>query len=125
MKILYIDDSEENIALLQSTLKSALSESQYKNFIVDTETDPTKGLAKLEDQEYDIVILDWYMPDIGGKEILEFMIGTYPETPVAILSAQANEKELISYTQKHNISVFSKPIEGNILVKFISKNSDR
>jgi two-component system copper resistance phosphate regulon response regulator CusR len=80
MRILVIDD-ERRIAEFVSR---GLKEAGYK---VASATTAAAALAKLEADEYDLLILDLMLPDMDGLELLEKVRARPESPPVLILSA--------------------------------------
>lgn len=81
MNILYIEDNTE----LASTVKEKL----MPKYNVETVTTGQDGLKKIENKEYDLVIVDYYLPDLNGvlicKKIREF------DAKIAILMFTTND----------------------------------
>jgi len=65
-KILVVDD-EEDIRLLVKTLL------EEEKFSVDEANDGKDALDKLGKNTYDLVVLDFFMPGMSGREVLENM----------------------------------------------------
>jgi DNA-binding response OmpR family regulator len=82
-KILIIED-DASIANLQ---KDYLELSGYAVEIADNGTD---GLAALDRERFDLILLDVMLPGIGGFEVLR-AIREQEETPVLLVSARAEE----------------------------------
>ncbi|CAA6815755.1 MAG: DNA-binding response regulator, OmpR family, contains REC and winged-helix (WHTH) domain [uncultured Sulfurovum sp.] len=89
MHILIIDDNEE----LVFGLKKLLDEASYHVHIA---YNLKKGAIALERQNYDLVILDWMLPDGSGVNFLEQQRKLYLETtPVLILSSKGESVEKV------------------------------
>lgn len=82
-KILIVED-DESIAKLQ---KDYLELSGYSVAIVGSGTD---GLKALEEETYDLVILDIMLPGVDGFEVLK-SIREKEDIPVLLVSARAEE----------------------------------
>jgi putative two-component system response regulator len=65
LRILAVDDQESNLLLLRRILERA----GYTH--VETMTDPSEFLRRLEEARPDLVLLDLHMPDIDGFELME------------------------------------------------------
>lgn len=93
-RLLIIDDSSTNITLLERMLTRAGLRS------IHSSTDPRDALARIDDIDPDLVLLDLHMPDIDGFEMLRRLsqraAGAY--APVLVLtgdhSAQATHRAL-------------------------------
>ncbi len=64
MKILIVDDNQEITGLLSRFLKA-------KGFDNVVTNDPRDGLKRITEEKYDIVLLDIFMPEISGIDIIE------------------------------------------------------
>jgi len=81
MKILIIEDDEAILSLLKRGLEE-------EGMIIDTATNGEDGeyLAKINN--YDIIILDWMLPQKSGIEVLESLREENIKTPVLMLTAK-------------------------------------
>ncbi len=80
--ILAIDDD-------QQFLDSIVNLLQYKQYHVDTLTNPTLALSKVSQTEYDCILLDVKMPGVDGLDLLEEFTRQKPEIPVIMISGQS------------------------------------
>ena len=62
--ILTLDDDE----IMTSTLAAYFQRSGYE---VDTENDPYQGIERVRTGNYDILLLDFLMTPINGKQVVE------------------------------------------------------
>lgn len=85
--ILVVDDEPD----ILFTYSFALKSQGITNYL--TADSGKKALAILEDTRVSLLVLDLYMPDYRGDEILEIVSEKYPETPVIIITA-ANDAEV-------------------------------
>ena len=60
-KILFIDDEPVVVTLMKNRLVS-------RNFLVETATDGTAGIAKAKEWQPDLILLDVAMPGLDGYE---------------------------------------------------------
>ena len=77
MKALVIDDDQ---AILDSIIKILTD----KNYEVDVSLRGREGLDWAIQKQYDIVLTDIRMPDIGGMRVLRDVKRARPSLPVAI-----------------------------------------
>lgn len=82
MKILIIDDNQEILFGLEKLLK----QDKFHTYTADTLAKATKALEALE---YDLIILDWMLPDGSGVEFLAQMRKEYYNTSVLLLSSKS------------------------------------
>lgn len=85
MRLCIVDDDVQ----LSEALKLQL---QQKGYAVDCFTDSVKGLNHLRTNhiDYDIIIVDWMMPDITGLEICTRLRSNGVATPILMLTAVDN-----------------------------------
>lgn len=84
IRILVADDNGTNRKVLSKILQRA-------GHRVDAVEDGNSALDQLETAHYDLMILDMYMPDMGGLEVAKIHRATHLQdaTPVMILTANA------------------------------------
>lgn len=89
MHILIIDDNQELIFGLKKLLTEA-------SFDVHTAYNLEEGNLALEKQNYDLIILDWMLPDGSGVEFLKEQRRRYLDTtPVLLLSSKGETLEKV------------------------------
>ena len=77
--ILVVDDDAALVSLLKMRLKNAW-------YTVDTAETGWDGLTKLEQGDYDVVLLDYMMPGITGITVLQHIQARYPSMPVIMMT---------------------------------------
>lgn len=81
MRILIVED-EERIA---GFIRRGLEEEGY---VVDVATDGKGGLARAQNAEYDLIVLDRMLPRLDGLEVLRRLRAGGDGVPVLILTAR-------------------------------------
>lgn len=81
MRILLVDDEEE----LAQPLKRILTNQGY---VVDSANSGDRGWELAQTSDYDLLILDWMMPEKSGVEICSELRQKGDRTPVLILTAK-------------------------------------
>lgn len=115
MKIILIDDNQE----ITKPLSKFLAVKGH-NCIVSN--DGRNGLAMLQQQKFDVVLLDLAMPELTGFDIIDTLEknGMLKETKVIVFSALAVKSEKIEeLLQKGVHSCLSKPVKLDVLLKTI------
>ena len=84
MKVILIDDDDELLELLDEYLRE-------NGFEVKTAASGEEGIERLEEEKFDVVILDVMMPGMGGLETLKIINNDHPYLPVIMLTAKAEE----------------------------------
>jgi two-component system response regulator HydG len=85
--ILLVDDELSYLELL----KSILQQEGYTNVV--TESNPLNVPNILKSQKIDLILLDIYMPQMNGLQLLEQITPEYPNIPVIIVTA-VDDKEI-------------------------------
>ena len=117
-KVLLVDDNYMNRKVFRGLLnQTALQIEEAEN--------GTGALEKLSGQEYDIIFLDYMMPDMNGIEVLQklMQLSDNPnrEKPVVALTANAISGARDMYLQAGFTDYLSKPIQSSKLEKMIQK----
>jgi len=66
MKVLLVDDNQEITLLLSKFLDS-------KGFETVVTNDPVDGLRRIQQEQYDVILLDISMPEISGFNIIDIL----------------------------------------------------
>jgi DNA-binding response OmpR family regulator len=86
MHILIIDDNEEIILGLEKLLKDA-------KFYIQTASTLHDAQKRVNEQSYDLIILDWMLPDGSGIDFLKYQRNLNLKTPVMMLSSKSDVLE--------------------------------
>lgn len=87
LKILIIDDDKvDAIAIVRSITRSDIDAE------IDSAHSAKEGFQKLENSHYDLIFLDYMMPDSDGISILKKLRSLDIETPVIFITSQGDEK---------------------------------
>lgn len=120
LHFLIIDDEEINRIILTEFLEDHFGALKI---VVDEATGGGKGVALSNKKQYDVIFLDFMMPDLDGDETLRLIRLKYEknELPVLAISSQdemSNVKKLI----QHGISDYIvRPIDFTVLIEKIKK----
>ncbi|MCK5032130.1 MAG: response regulator transcription factor [Calditrichia bacterium] len=87
-KILLVED-EETLAI---GLEYNLTEEGYE---VDWAVDGKKALIKINESEYDLIVLDVMLPYVDGFEVAAKVREKYPQLPILFLTARTGVKDKI------------------------------
>lgn len=79
--ILIIDDEPSYLQLM----KDFLNQEGYANVI--TESNPLNVIPLLDRTDIDLILLDIFMPEMNGLELLEKIYAVYPSIPVIVITA--------------------------------------
>lgn len=77
-KILIIDDDYASLTSTKMILSAAYEVTAMES--------PKKALDLLENQIFDLILLDIFIPEMNGIEVLKKLKAQYPSIPVIVLS---------------------------------------
>ena len=103
-RIMVIDD--ENIVGIM--IKNSFEQEGY---LVEPFLDAQPALARLKEENFDLVITDLKMKDIDGMEVLNTIKEDYPGIKVIIITAFASMDAAIEAFRKSVDDFFAKPVK--------------
>lgn len=117
LKVLIVDDC----IIYRKILKVAVEETGIAE-VSHTSSNGAIALERMAHKEMDVVILDVFMPEMGGMEALEQIKKLYPKTEVIIMTSESNESiELtVKALEMGAVDFILKPTEDDI-----RKNMDK
>ena len=109
VKICLIDDDQNILASLSLALKS-------EKFEVETFSDGISGLEALNNDDFDIAILDIKMPRIDGLEVLQ-RLRTESDIPVIFLTSKDDEIDQLLGLKMGADDYITKPFSQKLLIE--------
>jgi DNA-binding NtrC family response regulator len=116
-KALVIDDEQ---VVLDSVSKILSAE----NYEVDVSLSGREGLAQALQGDYDIVLTDIRMPDIGGMRVLRDIKRAKPSLPVVIITGYATVKSSVQAMKLGAADYIEKPFTPDQLLKSVASALD-
>lgn len=116
-KILIVDDEPEICELISEGLRD-------EGYYVSSANTGRAGTELLENKDFDLVILDIYLPDLDGTEIYETMrkMVRHHKTPVIFLTALATgTKPQLAGIHDKAYTIISKPTSLEEIQKEIKR----
>ena len=112
-KILMIDDEQALLKLSSSILRR-------EGFAVETRSDAREALALLQNESFDIILLDLHMPAMSGLEFLRnFNVRERPEE-VLILTAYAEVQSAVETVKLGAYGYLAKPFNAEEILNHIN-----
>lgn len=112
-KLLLVDDEEELLSILESHL-------EMMGFNLLTASSGQAALEILRQQEIDLVICDFIMPEMGGKELFQ-AASELPSRPPFIFCSGLNESPYGAEMPKGIVGFMQKPFHVDDLINMINK----
>ncbi len=115
--VLVVDDEER----IRSSLRGILSDEGFR--VVDTGDAPAVvGIIAREHPA--LVLLDVWMPDVDGIELLRRIKAEQPEVPVIMISGHANIQSAVAATKLGAADFIQKPFSVSGLLASIARTLD-
>jgi len=113
-KVLVIDDE-------RIVLDSIIKILEEENFEVDVNLSGRQGLEWALQKDYDVVLTDLRMPDIGGMRVLRDIKRAKPAMPVVMITGFGSVKSAVQAMKLGAAEYLEKPFAPDDLVKVIQK----
>lgn len=109
IRILYVEDDEGLAYLLKEKLEKS------GKFIVETAHDGREGFAKCIEGEFDLLLVDFTMPEMNGLEVIKAVAAEKHEIPSIMLSGCGNEASAVNALKAGAYDYIMKDVEGNYM----------
>jgi len=115
--VLIVDDEPAIVRMLKDALGVFRHEHGYK---VETAPDGADALVALEREQFDLVLLDMYMPRMSGLELLERMRQLKMRAPVLMLTGNDDARTAADALASGIFAYIPKPFELQQLEHLVS-----
>ena len=113
-KILLVDSSKR----IRDALNLFFEFEECDFLAVET---PEEALKALQNDTYDIIIADYYLPELNGLEFLNHVKSNFPKT-IEILTTSYGDRKLVEEAKEAGIrDVIQKPFSAVTLVLHLSQ----
>ncbi|RYF38681.1 MAG: response regulator [Comamonadaceae bacterium] len=109
--VLVVEDNPDNRAIIEVSLGLTTSLS------CQCATNGAEALAKLRERDFDVVLLDPGLPDVGDREIMHAIIDRDPAPTVVIVTADARPSSAERYRSLGARGVITKPFNPLTLAR--------
>ena len=107
--VLIIDDE----AAIRESLQTLL---EFEGYTVDTANDGMEGLTRIAERPYDLVLLDFALPERNGIEILQEIRERDSELPVFMITAYGTVENAVNAMQAGATNFIQKPWDNEKLL---------
>ncbi|MFK7795755.1 MAG: response regulator transcription factor [Gammaproteobacteria bacterium] len=119
MHIALLEDDEDQSVLMQATLEDA----GHKCAVFETGKSMTMALLH---ESYDLLILDWFVPDMDGLEVLKWVRESMDwRIPVLFITQRDEEENVVQALQGGADDYMSKPVKRAEMLARIDSISRR
>ncbi len=112
-EVLFVEDSPT----MRRIISNSLSRIGIKN-VIEAENG-VDALDKLQNQTVDMIITDWNMPEMNGKELVEHLRGIdkYKNTPILMITTRGMQDDVMTAIKSGVNGYVVKPFTPDILKK--------
>ena len=110
-KVLIVDDDKIVLELYRILLESA-------GYLIFTARTGLQAVQKTQVAHPDLIILDWLLPDVSGRDVLSWLIEV-TNAPIMVVSGNLNQLPQ-DRLQKQNIESLEKPVEPKYLLERVA-----
>ena len=103
-RILVVDDED-------IVIKSCMRILEGDDYQIDVAHDGREALRKVEENPYDVMILDIMMPNLGGLEVLRRVKEAYPDVDVIMITGLSQIDTAVQAMKLGAFDYISKPFE--------------
>lgn len=114
VSVLLVDDSK----LARIVASKAIAALQPEWLRVEASS-AAEALRVVGEQKIDVAILDFNMPDKDGLELASELRASYPEMPIAVITANVQD-EIIAKVRSLNATFVGKPVTEDAIRGFLS-----
>lgn len=110
MKALVVDDS----MVMRKVLIGALSRVQIID--IDQAVDGLEAVSYAANGEYDIILMDWNMPNMNGLDAVIEIRAQKNKTPIVMVTTEAEKANIVTALKAGANNYVVKPFEPNVIV---------
>jgi two-component system response regulator HydG len=106
-RLLIVDDDQTACELLESTLR--------RTHRVVWRTSAQDALDLVAEEDFDVILTDLNMADIGGLDLCERIVGMRPDIPVIVVTGYGSMETAIGAIRAGAYDFVTKPVDGNVI----------
>ena len=112
-RILFVEDSPTMRRIIENSLKKLGVKE-----ITDAENG-VDALEKIQKQDFDMILTDWNMPEMNGKELVEHVrkIDKYKTIPILMITTRGMQEDVVTAIKTGVNGYIVKPFTPEILKK--------
>lgn len=116
-RILVVDDDQTIRSLIADILQDC-------GFVVDLAVDGLDALEKMQDENYDLFIIDVFMPRMDGLELLTKIKDFNPLAVVVVSTGFSSVENAIQAIRNGAYHYLTKPIQADALIQVVKAGMD-
>ncbi len=113
MKILIVDDS----STMRRIIGNVVMQLGFAKEDFDEAEDGLKAWKILSENQYDIILTDWNMPNMNGLDLVKKVRseGNHQKTPIIMITTEGGKGEVITALKAGVNNYIVKPFNADIL----------
>jgi len=118
--VLLVDDSE----MSRRHIRNLLTRMGLEN--ISEASNGKEGMQMVNANYYDLIVTDFYMPEMNGEEFVEYIRedSSQASVPILMVSSEANESRLAGVRQAGVSAICDKPFEPKTIKQMIERIID-
>ncbi len=113
-KVLIVDDEKDFLDIMADRMRA-------RGMDVSTATSAEDALEMVLTESYDVVIMDFMMPEMDGFKALKLFKESRPEVSIILLTGNVPEEKCIEAIKLGAMDVIEKPADLNLLTQKIEE----
>lgn len=109
IKVLLVDDEEEFVTTLAERL-------EIRGYEPHTSQDGEEALEMIDNNAYDVIVLDLMMPGLSGLEVMQQAKDKKPDLPVILLTGHGSTREGMEGMRHGAFDYLMKPLDIDELI---------
>lgn len=111
-KVLIVDDEKDFLDIIAERIGA-------RGMDVSTASSAEDALIMVEEESYDVVIMDFMMPALDGFKALKLMKAKRPEVQIILLTGNVPDEKRMEARELGALDVIEKPPDLKFLIKKI------
>jgi DNA-binding response OmpR family regulator len=111
-KVLIVDDEKDFLDIMAERMRA-------RGMTVSTTTLAEDALKMVEEETFDVVIMDFMMPDMDGFKALKLLKDIKPEVQIILLTGNVSEEKCIEAKELGALDIIEKPADLKVLTEKI------
>ncbi|ACM21554.1 sigma-54-dependent transcriptional response regulator [Geotalea daltonii FRC-32] len=88
---------------------------------IETISDSSEVVSRLEQNNYSVVLMDWIMPGLTGAELLPLLARRFPHVPVIVITAVSDLQTVVRCIKQGAFDYMTKPVDADRLLLTVEK----
>ena len=114
VKVMIVDDEKDFLDIISERIRA-------RGMDVSTATSAEDALNMVEEESFDVVIMDFMMPALDGFKALKLMKAKQPEVQIILLTGNVPDEKRIEAKALGALDVIEKPPDLKDLIQKIKK----